>query len=90
MFGTDLNATTTPRDPNEIKNQKILDKQAFDDSIKTTFGYFIYQDSSYGNTLLPVIPRISSPDEETEETPNLKTEHVAKSSEEKPLVIELD
>ena len=55
-----------------------------------TFGYFIYQDSSYGNTLLPVIPRISSPDEETEETPNLKTEHVAKSSEEKPLVIEID
>ena len=90
MFGADWNSTT-PRDANDITNQKILDKQAFDDSIKTTFGYFIYQDSSYGNTLLPVIPRISPPDTETDETPNVKTEPVTKPSPEKePLVIDLD
>ena len=31
--------------------------QAFEQAVKTSFGYYIPQDSSFGNTILPVIPR---------------------------------
>ena len=37
-------------------------EKALDQANKTSFGYFIYQDSSFGNNLLPVIPRISPPE----------------------------
>ena len=36
-------------------------RQALDQANKTSFGYFIPQDSSFGNIILPVIPRISPP-----------------------------
>jgi len=31
--------------------------QAFEQAVNTSFGYYIPQDSSFGNTILPVIPR---------------------------------
>ena len=36
-------------------------RQALDQANKTSYGYFIPQDSSFGNIILPVIPRISPP-----------------------------
>ena len=36
-------------------------RQALDQANKTSFGYFIPQDSSFGNIILPVIPRMSPP-----------------------------
>lgn len=34
-------------------------KQVFEQAVKTSFGHYIYQDSSFGNTILPVIPRFT-------------------------------
>ena len=87
MFGTGLKETASS---NESKNQKILDKKNFDETIKNTFSYFIYQDSNYGNTLLPVIPRFPLPDEKTEVPKRNKKEEKSSVNKEEPFVIELD
>ena len=88
MFGTGLKDTTTTYD---VKNQKILDKKTFDETIKNTFSYFIYQDSNHGNTLLPVIPRISLPVEKIEQTECLVNEsNPIVSQDPNPLIIEID
>ena len=36
-------------------------RKALEEANKTSFGYFITQDSSFGNLILPVIPRIPPP-----------------------------
>ena len=36
-------------------------RAALDQAAKSSFGYFIPQDSSFGNAILPVIPRIPNP-----------------------------
>lgn len=88
MFGTGLKDTTTTYD---VKNQKTLDKKTFDETIKSTFSYFIYQDSNHGNTLLPVIPRISLPIEKIEQTECLANEpNPIVSQDPNPLIIEID
>jgi len=88
LFGTGLKDTTTTYD---VKNQKILDKKTFDETIKNTFSYFIYQDSNHGNTLLPVIPRISLPVEKIEQTECLVNEpNPIVSQDPNPLIIEID
>ena len=80
--------TTTTYD---VKNQKILDKKTFDETIKSTFSYFIYQDSNHGNTLLPVIPRFSSPIEKIEQTESLANEpNPFVSQDPNPPIIEID
>jgi len=33
-------------------------RTALEDANKTSFGFFIHQDSSFGNVILPVIPRL--------------------------------
>ncbi len=35
-------------------------RSALEQAAKTSFGYFIAQDSSFGNTILPVIPRFDN------------------------------
>ena len=37
-------------------------RAAMEQASKSSFGYFIPQDSSFGNTILPVIPRIGKPE----------------------------
>ena len=49
-----------------ILQQSSNKKQAFEQAIKTSFGSFIYQDSAFGNFLLPVIPRIPPPEGQSE------------------------
>ena len=87
MFGTALKESSSS---NDSKNQKILDKKAFDEATKTSFGYFVYQDSSYGNTLLPVIPRFPLPDEKSEVPEGNKNKEKPSVNKEEPFVIELD
>ena len=45
---------SSPNSPLLSANQR----SALEAAAKTSFGYFIAQDSSFGNTILPVIPRI--------------------------------
>ena len=87
MFGTALKESASS---NDSKNQKILDKKAFDEATKSTFGYFVYQDSSYGNTLLPVIPRFPLPEEKLEVQEGNKNKEKPSVTKEEPFVIELD
>ena len=87
MFGTGLKDTTSY----DVKNQKHLDKKTFDETLKSTFSYFVYQDSNHGNTLLPVIPRISSHIEEIEKTECLSNEQNSIVSQDpSPPIIEID
>lgn len=65
--------STTPKENSEVDFETITNKnnspatqlledskkQAFEQAVKSSFGYFIYQDSAFGNSILPVIPRIS-------------------------------
>ena len=48
---------SSPNSPLLSANQR----SALEAASKTSFGYFIPQDSSFGNTILPVIPRIGAP-----------------------------
>ena len=52
-------SSNTPID-NVQSNQQLSSNQrkALEEANKTSFGYFITQDSSFGNLILPVIPRI--------------------------------
>ena len=44
------------------KNINANQRQTYDHTNELTFGYFILQESSFGNSLLPVIPRIPAPE----------------------------
>ena len=48
---------SSPNSPLLSANQR----SALEAAAKTSFGYFIAQDSSFGNTILPVIPRMAPP-----------------------------
>ena len=48
------------------KNINANQRQTFDHTNELTFGYFILQDSSFGNSLLPVIPRIPAPEDSSD------------------------
>ena len=88
MFGTGLRESATSY---EIKNHNISDKKSFDETIKSTFGYFIYQDSKHGNTLLPAIPRITQSIDKNEQTKTKVTDqNSAAQKDAGPLVIEID
>ena len=56
---------------NAQSNQKLSSNQrkALEEANKTSFGYFITQDSSFGNLVLPVIPRIPPPPNNVPTTP---------------------
>ena len=56
---------------NAQSNQKLSSNQrkALEEANKTSFGYFITQDSSFGNLILPVIPRIPPPPNNIPTTP---------------------
>ena len=60
-------ATPTPNPPPQptVNADNLLlsttQRAALDQAAKSSFGYFIAQDSSFGNTILPVIPRIPPP-----------------------------
>ena len=53
-------ALSTNMQDNIQANQQMSSNQrkALEEANKTSFGYFITQDSSFGNLILPVIPRI--------------------------------
>ena len=59
-------------------NQQMSSNQrkALEEANKTSFGYFITQDSSFGNLILPVIPRIP-PQPTTVPTPPAATINTA-------------
>ena len=44
-------------DPSSMSGLTSSQRSALENAAKTSFGYFIAQDSSFGNTILPVIPR---------------------------------
>ena len=56
---------------NAPSNQQLSSNQrkALEEANKTSFGYFITQDSSFGNLILPVIPRIPPPPNNVPTTP---------------------
>ena len=56
------NNSGTPNSTNPIESPHMLSttqRQAMEVANKTSFGNFIPQDSSFGNLILPVIPRIN-------------------------------
>ena len=56
-------------------NQQMSSNQrkALEEANKTSFGYFITQDSSFGNLILPVIPRIAPQPTAVSTTPSVST-----------------
>ncbi|XP_063962953.1 SOSS complex subunit C-like [Lytechinus pictus] len=49
------------RDPQEAQMSANKQQQALQHAHTNSSAYFITQDSSYGNLILPVIPRIAQP-----------------------------
>lgn len=60
--GAATSASASALDPSSPNSPLLSANQrsALEQAAKTSFGYFIAQDSSFGNTILPVIPRIPS------------------------------
>ena len=65
-----ISNTNNSNNTGSISNNQIVEsphmlnttqKAAMDMANKTSFGHFIPQDSSFGNLILPVIPRIPPP-----------------------------
>ena len=46
-------------DPSSTSLMPTNQRNALDNASKTSFGYFVPQDSSFGNLILPVIPRFA-------------------------------
>ena len=64
-------AVSSNMSDNIQNNQQMSSNQrkALEEANKTSFGYFITQDSSFGNLILPVIPRIPPPPNNVPTTP---------------------
>lgn len=61
------NNTGSSNSTNPVESPHMLSstqRSAMEGANKTSFGYFIPQDSSFGNLILPVIPRIPNPTKE--------------------------
>ncbi|XP_071953907.1 SOSS complex subunit C-like isoform X2 [Antedon mediterranea] len=50
------------RDPSEAHHSAMQQKQALQHAQSNSFAYYVTQDSSFGNLILPVIPRLPAPE----------------------------
>lgn len=68
FYGADFSNITSKGNGQSNLQGRLNGKQAFDKAVKTSFGYYIYEDSAFGNSILPVIPRFP-PTEVSSEPP---------------------
>ncbi|XP_033121991.1 SOSS complex subunit C-like [Anneissia japonica] len=50
--------SSVSRDPSEAHHSAMQQKQALQHAQSNSFAYYVTQDSSFGNLILPVIPRL--------------------------------
>lgn len=61
--GADQAATFKPHEPTVIRNPadtSLSQRQALEHANSTSSGFFVSQDSAYGNLILPVLPRFEN------------------------------